>query len=333
MRGKGKILFMLAMIAAAQSYAADSWQHQGVVESNLPASWQQLKSQMTYPDSWLSGHNSDFHAWQQHTRQQLRQSLLTPDSHKPFATQIIASEDRGSYTAEKLALNITDDNRIAALMLTPKTPGPHPAIVLLHDHGSKFDIGKEKLIRPWGNAEQLASAQAWADKFFSGRFIGDELAKRGYTVIAIDSPGWGDRGPMVYEQQQALALHGFQHRINFAQIGHAKVAVGGGTGRVELAGDDASGFGAGDFLGGEVVGQVQRHQRLKRHACGHGGQDACFVGQCLRGGGHRRFEVGHDDGAGKLRSGVRHDSVHGSTIAHVQVPVVGAGEGQGLGGG
>ncbi|MEQ6279406.1 alpha/beta fold hydrolase [Kluyvera sp. 142053] len=209
MRGKGKILFMLAMIAAAQSYAADSWQHQGVVESNLPASWQQLKSQMTYPDSWLSGHNSDFHAWQQHARQQLRQSLLTPDSHKPFATQIIASEDRGSYTAEKLALNITDDNRIAALMLTPKTPGPHPAIVLLHDHGSKFDIGKEKLIRPWGNAEQLASAQAWADKFFSGRFIGDELAKRGYTVIAIDSPGWGDRGPMVYEQQQALASNYF----------------------------------------------------------------------------------------------------------------------------
>lgn len=209
MRDKGKILFMLAMIAAAQSYAADSWQHQGVVESNLPASWQQLKSQMTYPDSWLSGHNSDFHAWQQHARQQLRQSLLTPDSHKPFATQIIASEDRGSYTAEKLALNITDDNRIAALMLTPKTPGPHPAIVLLHDHGSKFDIGKEKLIRPWGNAEQLASAQAWADKFFSGRFIGDELAKRGYTVIAIDSPGWGDRGPMVYEQQQALASNYF----------------------------------------------------------------------------------------------------------------------------
>ena len=209
MRGKGKILFMLTMVAAAQSYATDSWQHQGVVESNLPASWQQMKSQMTYPDSWLSGHNSDFHVWQQHARQQLRQSLLTPDSHKPFDTQTIASEDRGSYTAEKLALNITDDNRIAALMLTPKTPGPHPAIVLLHDHGSKFDIGKEKLIRPWGNAEQLASAQVWADKFFNGRFIGDELAKRGYTVIAIDSPGWGDRGPMVYEQQQALASNYF----------------------------------------------------------------------------------------------------------------------------
>ena len=159
----------------------------------------------------------------------------------------------------------------------------------------------------------------------------DELLvdKGGLAVEQVDVAA-GDFA--VDEQQQALALHGFQHRINFAQIGHAKVAVGGGTGRVELAGDDASGFGAGDFFGGEVVGQVQRHQRLKRHACGHGGQDACFVGQCLRGGGHRRFEVGHDDGAGKLRCRVRHDGVHGSAIAHVQVPVVGAGEGQGGGG-
>ena len=200
MRGNHKLFFMLAMLTAVQANAADDWQRQGITEGNLPVSWQQMKSQMQYPDSWLSGRYTDFKQWQQHARQEFRQSLLTPDSTKSFDAKQIASEDRGSYT---------DDNRIAALMLTPKTPGPHPAIVLLHDHGSKFDIGKEKLIRPWGNAEQLASAQAWADKFFTGRFIGDELAKRGYVVIAIDSPGWGDRGPMVYEQQQALASNYF----------------------------------------------------------------------------------------------------------------------------
>lgn len=209
MRGNHKLFFMLAMLTAVQANAADDWQRQGITEGNLPVSWQQMKSQMQYPDSWLSGRYTEFKQWQQHARQEFRQSLLTPDSTKPFDAKQIASEDRGSYTAEKLSLNITDDNRIAALMLTPKTPGPHPAIVLLHDHGSKFDIGKEKLIRPWGNAEQRASAQAWADKFFTGRFIGDELAKRGYVVIAIDSPGWGDRGPMVYEQQQALASNYF----------------------------------------------------------------------------------------------------------------------------
>lgn len=201
--------FLLPLLAATCVNAANDWQRPGIVESNLPASWQQMKAQMTYPDSWLSDNYSDFNQWRQQTREWLRQALLTPDSVKPFAPQTLMREDRGSYVAEKFALNITDDNRIAAVMLTPKSRGPHPAIVLLHDHGSKFDIGKEKLIRPWGDAEKLASAQAWADKFFTGRFIGDELAKRGYVVIAIDSPGWGDRGPMVYEQQQALASNYF----------------------------------------------------------------------------------------------------------------------------
>ena len=201
-------LLTLTLLAAA-SVNANDWQRQGVVEGNLPVSWQQLKAQMTYPDSWLSGNYRHFDQWREHARTLLRQSLLTPTSASPFTPQTLMSEDRGTYRAEKLAFNVTDENRIAALMLTPKSAGSHPAIVLLHDHGSKFDIGKEKLIRPLRDAARLASAEAWADKFFSGRFIGDELAQRGYVVIAIDSPGWGDRGPMTYEQQQALASNYF----------------------------------------------------------------------------------------------------------------------------
>ncbi|MBS1207311.1 MAG: hydrolase [Proteobacteria bacterium] len=204
-----KMALLLTLFGAGNAIAQAPWQTQGVVEDNLPASWQTLKTEMRYPHSWLSGHYKDFTQWQTLSRQLFRAALLTPNSTKPFVPEILSKEDRGSYTAEKLALNITDDNRIAALLLMPKSPGPHPAIVLLHDHGSKFDIGKEKLIRPWGDAGKLASAQAWADKFFSGKFIGDELACRGYAVIAIDSPGWGDRGPMVYEQQQALASNYF----------------------------------------------------------------------------------------------------------------------------
>lgn len=204
-----KTALAAALMISAAASAQETWQTEGVVEGNLPASWPALKAQMLYPDSWLSGHYTDFNQWQTESRQRFRAALLTPDATKIFAPETISKEDRGSYTAEKLALNITDDNRISALLLMPKTPGPHPAVVLLHDHGSKFDIGKEKLIKPWNDAKKLASAQAWADKFFSGKFIGDELAQRGYAVIAIDSPGWGDRGPMVYEQQQALASNYF----------------------------------------------------------------------------------------------------------------------------
>ncbi|MDX6916617.1 alpha/beta fold hydrolase [Pectobacterium carotovorum] len=182
---------------------------QAVTDEGLPSFYPQLKQQMTYSDSWLSGNFTDFSQWQSQSRKTLRALLLTPDSTKDFVPQAMEKQDRGSYTAEKIAFNLTDESRVDALLLTPKSAGPHPAVILLHDHGAKFDIGKEKMIKPWGNDAQLDSAQAWADKFFTGRFVGDELAKRGYVVLAVDALGWGSRGPIKYEQQQALASNFF----------------------------------------------------------------------------------------------------------------------------
>lgn len=203
-------LLLTMSLASFTTQAGDTtWQHPGIVEGNLPAWYPQLAQQLAPSDSWLNGHYAQFSTWRAHARQLVRDALLTPDSHRPFAPEVLSRQQRDGYHAEKVALNITDDSRIAALVLTPDTAGPHPAIVLLHDHGSKFDIGKEKMIRPWGDAAKEASAKAWAEKFFTGRFVGDELAKRGYKVIAIDAPGWGDRGPMTYEQQQALASNFF----------------------------------------------------------------------------------------------------------------------------
>ncbi len=201
-------LSALLAITAVQASSV-TYQKEGITENNLPVFYPQLKKQMTYQSSWLAGQYTDFTQWKSDSRKILRQALLTPDSTIAFAAEKLDQQDRGSYVAEKIAFNIKDESRVQGLLLTPKRKGPHPAIVLLHDHGSKFDIGKEKMIRPWGDSVQLASAQAWSDKFFSGKFIGDELAKRGYVVLSIDALGWGDRGPMSYEQQQALASNFF----------------------------------------------------------------------------------------------------------------------------
>ena len=63
-----------------------------------------------------------------------------------------------------------------ALIWTPKAAGPHPAVRLLHDHGAKFDIGKEKMIEPWEvPAEKRNSARQWVEQYYGGRFLGDEL--------------------------------------------------------------------------------------------------------------------------------------------------------------
>jgi pimeloyl-ACP methyl ester carboxylesterase len=65
------------------------------------------------------------------------------------------------------------------------------------------------VIEPWYDDVRLASAQAWSVKYFSGRFIGDVLASRGYAVLAVDAIGWGDRGGLAYDGQQALASNLF----------------------------------------------------------------------------------------------------------------------------
>ncbi len=128
----------------------------------------------------------------------------------PFDPVVIGMEDRGSYTAEKVVLNITCDSRILAYMLKPKGKGPFPAVLLLHDHGARFDIGKEKVIRPFDvSEERLKSSEEWVKECYGGRYIGDELAKAGYVCFTMDALNWSDRGGARYEGQQALASNLF----------------------------------------------------------------------------------------------------------------------------
>lgn len=85
------LALVASLLTAAGACAQKAWQTQGVVEGNLPASWQTLKAQMRYPASWLAGNEKDFNRWRSHSRQLLRSALLTPDSHTPFTPQKIAA--------------------------------------------------------------------------------------------------------------------------------------------------------------------------------------------------------------------------------------------------
>ncbi len=179
----------------------------GIVEGNLPDFHPLLKDELRFPLAWGTSPVRDFRAWRRAARAKVEEHLLVErDEDTSYAPEFGDRAEGDGYTRESVTLALTRYERVRGALLTPHGPGPFPAVLLLHDHGSKFDIGKEKLVRPWGTGEaRLASAQAWADRYFSGRFVGDELARRGYVVLALDALGWGDRGPITYEQQQALA--------------------------------------------------------------------------------------------------------------------------------
>lgn len=184
---------------------ASTYQTLGV-KDNLPVYYPKLAERLTFPLSWASGNYTDFPEWKKAAREKVMECLLYSPPPVPFEPVVIGEEDRGSYMAQRIVLNISADSRVLGYLLKPKGKGPSPAVLLLHDHGGKFHVGKEKVVRPFDEPEErLAASQKWTDENFGGRYIGDELAKKGYICFTTDAINWSDRGGGEYRGQQALA--------------------------------------------------------------------------------------------------------------------------------
>ncbi|GMW03778.1 MAG: hypothetical protein AMXMBFR84_49120 [Candidatus Hydrogenedentota bacterium] len=169
---------------------------------------------MDFDWAWENHSADPVREWRMAARAQYLKCLGPRPELSPFHVSVTEEEDRGSYIARKIAFNLSADERVKAYMLIPKGDGPFPAVVGLHDHGAHFSIGKEKVIRPFGERDEvLKDATDWTGKYYGGRWFGDELAKRGYVVFATDALFWGDRGRfggVEYEDQQALGANMLQ---------------------------------------------------------------------------------------------------------------------------
>ncbi len=195
----------LIMPGEVRAQDTSSEYQQTGVEAHLPVFADRLKARLTHPLSWTSGQYADFTQWKGLARTKVRESFLLPPPPAPFDPVVIAEEDRGSYVARKVVLNISADSRVLGYLLVPKGEGPFPGALLLHDHGAKFDIGKEKVVRPFGeSAERMVSSRKWIERSYGGRYIGDELARRGYLCFVTDALNWGDRGGAGYDGQAQL---------------------------------------------------------------------------------------------------------------------------------
>lgn len=176
----------------------------------LPCFQEDLKRQMSFPLSWHSMNYEDFLDWQEVSRAKVTECLLAPLSPAPFCPEVVDREDRGTYVAEKMWLHLSAESRALSYLLRPKGTGPFPAVLLLHDHGARFDIGKEKLVRAFGVPDHvISSSEEWIEACYGGRYIGDELAKAGYVCFVTDALNWSDRGGAGYEGQQALGANLF----------------------------------------------------------------------------------------------------------------------------
>ncbi|XUY28656.1 dienelactone hydrolase family protein [Agrobacterium sp. rho-8.1] len=90
-----------------------------------------------------------------------------------------------------------------AILIVPEENGPHPAVILMHDHGGIFDIG-------WQKMASDEAGKAHVAQHYDGHFLADDLVERGYAVLICDALGWGSRFAGGYHEQQALAAQTMQ---------------------------------------------------------------------------------------------------------------------------
>ena len=209
------LLFASLLSLSTVSAQTDSAAYE--VTGNMPVFYQQMKQQLTYPLAWGKAEEKDFAKWKAQARHVLAECMqnLQP-APKAYAMEVTDREQRDGYEARKIRFNLSEWSRVPAYLLVPEGKGPFPAIVLLHDHGAHFSIGKEKMVRPFHVApEVMEDADQWASQCYDGQYVGDYLARHGYVVLAVDALFWGERGRKEgtsYDAQQALAS-------NFLQMG------------------------------------------------------------------------------------------------------------------
>lgn len=190
---------------------------------NMPIFYQEIKQTLTWPMAWGNSPVKDFDEWRVAARNKLDSCLLpVPPAAKMYDMRVVAREHRNGYEALKILFNLTAWSRIPAYLLIPNGEGPFPAVVMLHDHGAHFSIGKEKMIKPFGVKEEvMADADKWAVDCYDGQYTGDYFAAHGYVVLAIDALFWNERGRkegVDYDGQQALASNLMQMGMNWCGI-------------------------------------------------------------------------------------------------------------------
>ena len=111
------------------------------------------------------------------------------------------AEQRDGYSIQLVEVSGHNAYLLTPLSASISPEKPLPAVLVLHDHGAWFTIGKEKMACPeWRNdldsltnARIQAEAHAWVNRYYHGMFVADSLAKEGFVVLVTDALYWGER--------------------------------------------------------------------------------------------------------------------------------------------
>lgn len=147
---------------------------------------------------WSSG---DLEAWKIEARVELKRRLAYEPRPEPLAADLVRREEREGFTLEVVNLHATPAYRIPARVLVPRSAGNarRPAVLALHCHSGRYTWGHEKILSSPGEPAFLAEFRRGT----YGRPWAEELALRGYVVVAIDAFYFGERRLRVEDLEPA----------------------------------------------------------------------------------------------------------------------------------
>ena len=188
------ILSCLAMLFAFSVNMPAQKRERYEFYKNFPVYADSVIAHLDYPLAWGNSKTKNFKKWKRQARQKVLECMGTSPNTSPNPSE----GGRLSYLQALKTYKVDIDRgwyHIPALLMIPEGEGPFPAVNLLHDHGAHLFIGKEKMIRPVDDAEEvLQDADQWVEKLYGGQYLGNYLCSKGYVVLAADAPMWGERG-------------------------------------------------------------------------------------------------------------------------------------------
>lgn len=156
--------------------------------------------------------------------------LYEIDRH-PLTLKSMQSELIDDCLLEKLAFSTKEDETVGAYLMRPPGTGPFPAILYIHAHGARYDIGAREILD--GRSSLIGP-------------LGVVFAKHGFASLMIEMPSFGARrqpdesartkallwrgrslaGQMLGEQASAFAWLSSRTDIDAMRIGVFGLSMG-----------------------------------------------------------------------------------------------------------
>ena len=147
----------------------------------------------------------DYRAWASRVRKYLEPHLTLIDDGAPLNAETLEVKQKDGYRQETIALNADGYLRLKGVVLVPEDgEKKHPAVVALNCHGWQYYYDLEKMLEP---EEEIPYITKMKEDFFGGRSVANELVRRGYLVVFLETFYFGanrlqvDKVPQIFQEE------------------------------------------------------------------------------------------------------------------------------------